>query len=114
MARRPKTGREVSPLTVGRRLSPSFASLVVGSSLALIFAFSGLRSAVTDSGAGISEETRARLFEPFFTTKATGTGLGLSVSRAVARAHGGELAVREGEAHRTVLAMRLPRASGGT
>ncbi len=69
--------------------------------------------AVTDSGHGISADARTRIFEPFFTTKPAGTGLGLAVSRAIARAHGGELAIRETEARGAVLAMRLPRASEG-
>ncbi len=50
---------------------------------------------VADNGMGISTAARARIFEPFFTTKAEGmgTGLGLSVSRSLARDHGGELAI---------------------
>jgi signal transduction histidine kinase len=64
--------------------------------------------AVEDSGPGIPPERRPRLFEPFFTTKPRGTGLGLAVSRAIARAHGGDLAAdaaREGGAR---FALRLP------
>ncbi|WP_457336159.1 PAS domain S-box protein [Rhizobacter sp. P5_C2] len=48
---------------------------------------------VADSGPGVSPEHAARVFEPFFTTKAEGigTGLGLAVSRSLAREHGGDL-----------------------
>jgi signal transduction histidine kinase len=51
----------------------------------------GARIAIQDSGPGLTPEAHAKLFEPFFTTKAAGTGLGLAVSRAIARAHGGEI-----------------------
>jgi PAS domain S-box-containing protein len=48
---------------------------------------------VADNGPGVDEGARARLFEPFFTTKAegAGTGLGLAVSRSLARDHGGDV-----------------------
>jgi len=47
--------------------------------------------AVTDTGAGIAADALARLFEPFFTTKAAGLGVGLSISRGIVGAHGGEM-----------------------
>ena len=46
---------------------------------------------VTDNGPGVDEELRSRLFEPFFTTKPHGVGLGLSICRNIANAHGGNL-----------------------
>jgi two-component system NtrC family sensor kinase len=63
---------------------------------------------VEDSGPGMPEEVRARLFEPFFTTKPRGTGLGLAVSRAIARAHGGELALSAPDGHGARFALTLP------
>src|SRR3954447_5184783 len=42
-------------------------------------------------GAGFTPEQYARLFEPFYTTKPRGLGLGLSISRAIIRAHHGRL-----------------------
>lgn len=55
-----------------------------GDMLELVFA---------DDGPGIPAAQAAAVFEPFFTTRSNGTGLGLAVARAVARAHAGELAL---------------------
>jgi len=49
-----------------------------------------------DSGPGFAVETRQRIFEPFVSDKATGMGLGLAISRAIAEAHGGSLEARAG------------------
>jgi two-component system sensor kinase FixL len=46
---------------------------------------------VADSGPGIAESVRDRIFEPFVTGKAEGTGIGLSISRTIADAHGGKI-----------------------
>jgi PAS domain S-box-containing protein len=53
---------------------------------------------VRDSGPGVLPELRASLFQPFFTTKpeGQGTGLGLPLSQALARANGGELTLEPG------------------
>jgi PAS domain S-box-containing protein len=48
---------------------------------------------VTDSGPGIPAPILDKVFDPFFSTKREGSGLGLSVSFAIARAHGGDLQV---------------------
>lgn len=48
---------------------------------------------VTDDGPGVPDNVQGRLFEPFFTTRPQGTGLGLSVVKAVAAAHGGDVSL---------------------
>ncbi|HRP22715.1 MAG TPA: ATP-binding protein [Thauera sp.] len=72
-----------------------------------------LRFAVRDSGRGIAPDLQERLFEPFFTTRAEGTGLGLAIARGVARAHGGDIALRSapGEGAEFTLTLPLPAAS---
>ncbi|WP_294194337.1 HAMP domain-containing sensor histidine kinase [uncultured Sphingomonas sp.] len=51
----------------------------------------GLALDVRDSGAGIAATDRERIFRPFHTTRAEGTGVGLSLARQIAHAHGGSL-----------------------
>jgi two-component system C4-dicarboxylate transport sensor histidine kinase DctB len=46
---------------------------------------------VSDNGPGVADAIRARLFEPFVTGKPNGVGIGLALSRRIARAHGGDL-----------------------
>lgn len=46
---------------------------------------------VTDSGPGVRPESAALIFRPFHTTKPDGSGIGLSLARQIARAHGGSL-----------------------
>lgn len=49
---------------------------------------------VQDNGPGIPDGVREQIFVPFFTTKRDGSGIGLSLSRQIMTAHGGEIAVR--------------------
>ena len=67
-----------------------------------------LRVAISDSGSGIDSQVLARLGEPFFTTKTTGTGLGLTVVKAVARAHQGQLQLRSRLGRGTCALVSLP------
>jgi signal transduction histidine kinase len=67
---------------------------------------------VSDTGPGIGDDVRDRIFEPFFTTKQGGTGLGLAVSRAVARAHGGDIEI-DTTASGARFVLRLPRPIPG-
>jgi len=68
--------------------------------------------AVSDSGPGVPPEIANRIMEPFYTTKeiGRGTGLGLSVSRGIAEAHGGRLEF-DPHARPTRFALILKRAA---
>ncbi len=48
---------------------------------------------VTDNGPGIPEKVKDQVFVPFFTTKRNGSGIGLSLSRQIMTAHGGDIAI---------------------
>jgi len=63
---------------------------------------------VCDNGPGMSPEVLAQLGDGFFTTRPQGTGLGLAVVRAVARAHGGELEIRSAPGQGTCASLLLP------
>jgi two-component system, NtrC family, sensor kinase len=71
---------------------------------------SQLLIAVKDNGNGIPDEIKNKIFQPFFTTKPTGqgTGLGLSLSYDIVKAHGGELKVDTKKDEGTVFIVQLP------
>jgi CheY-like chemotaxis protein len=72
-----------------------------------------VRTAVSDTGAGMSPETALRAFEPFFTTKGVGhgTGLGLSQVWGFAKQSGGTATIDSRPGEGTTVALLLPRAS---
>jgi len=78
---------------------------------------------VEDSGRGISEEDQAHLFERLYRTQSAekdhvpGTGLGLTIVKAIVEAHGGRISVRselgQGTTFRVELPIRAPAAQAG-
>jgi signal transduction histidine kinase len=75
-----------------------------------------VRLAVTDSGPGIPAERQAEIFQPFARiptgTRETGSGLGLTIAKGIAEAHGGEIGIDSEEGHGTSVWFTLPRAGG--
>ncbi|MBP6416936.1 MAG: HAMP domain-containing histidine kinase [Chitinophagaceae bacterium] len=65
---------------------------------------------VSDNGGGIPQKILDKIFQPFFTTKPTGqgTGLGLSLSYDIVKAHSGELKVETKEGEGSTFIITLP------
>lgn len=62
---------------------------------------------VIDNGPGIGEDVLDKVFVPFFTTKQEGSGIGLSISQSIIRAHGGSIWVQSHPNVETVFNIRL-------
>ena len=56
---------------------------------------------IEDNGCGIPAEIMPNLFQPFFTTKSDGSGIGLCLSRQIARLHGGDFTITSTPSHGT-------------
>ena len=65
---------------------------------------------IRDNGPGVSAEVTKRLFEPFFTTKNKGIGMGLSISRSLIEANGGQLWIDPQETPGATFHLTLPLA----
>ncbi len=63
---------------------------------------------VRDNGPGVPPELQKRLFEPFFTTKLRGVGLGLSICKNIAIAHGGNLTYGQADDGSAEFILSLP------
>jgi signal transduction histidine kinase len=63
---------------------------------------------IFDNGCGMTDEQQKNIFSPFHTNKAQGTGLGLTYSRQVIEAHGGEISFDSEKGHGTKFTLRLP------
>lgn len=66
----------------------------------------GLVIEVRDNGRGVPANAAVRIFRPFHTTKPDGTGIGLSLARQIACAHGGDLVLEP--AQETTFRLLLP------
>ena len=62
---------------------------------------------VTDNGPGIPEDVIEKIFIPFYSTKKAGSGIGLSLSRQIMRAHGGNIRVTSKSSEETVFTLRF-------
>ncbi len=74
-----------------------------------------VRFEVRDTGSGIPPEALQHIFEPFFTTKEVGrgTGLGLAVTYAIIKRHGGRIDVKSEPGQGTTFSVHLPKAEAG-
>ena len=68
--------------------------------------------AVQDTGSGIAANHLDQVFSAFFTTKPGGMGMGLSISRSIVEAHGGQLWTTPNRPHGAVFHFALPAAKG--
>lgn len=68
---------------------------------------------VIDNGCGITEDVQSKIFEPFFTTKdvGEGTGLGLSLSKAIIEQHRGEIELQQSSSEGSTFKVTLPRVT---
>jgi two-component system sensor kinase FixL len=72
-----------------------------------------IRISVIDSGSGIAPEVAKQLFQPFVTTKRDGMGVGLSISRTIVEAHGGQIWVEQNSSGGTIFHFTLPAIADG-
>jgi two-component system nitrogen regulation sensor histidine kinase NtrY len=63
---------------------------------------------VADNGEGVPPERMETIFIPFYTSRAGGSGIGLSLARQIALAHGGQLTVTANTPHGAVFEISLP------
>jgi signal transduction histidine kinase len=64
---------------------------------------------VRDDGRGIAPDELDHVFDPFYTTREDGTGLGLTIVRRIADAHGAELSIESQPGVGTTIRLSMPR-----
>ena len=72
----------------------------------------GVRIDVLDLGVGLTAQRLDRIFDPFFSTKDDGMGMGLTISRSIAEAHGGRLSALVNPGRGCTFRLTLPAGSG--
>lgn len=63
---------------------------------------------VRDNGPGLNAEQKQKIFDPFYTTKPDGTGLGMAIVKRIMEAHGGDIALGQGEHRGAEFILTLP------
>ena len=106
--RPPKEGVEYEPTVIitTKAVKPPLGGLPAGQT----DLGAGVLISVKDNGNGIPQNIVDKIFQPFFTTKPTGqgTGLGLSLSYDIVKAHGGEIKVETKEREGSIFKIQLP------
>jgi two-component system CheB/CheR fusion protein len=72
----------------------------------------GVLVSIRDSGVGVDPANLDKIYDAFFTTKATGVGMGLSISRSIVQAHGGQIWASHNEGPGLTVQFNLPASSG--
>jgi len=72
----------------------------------------GVGIRLSDSGPGMSPETREKAFDPFYTTKSRGTGLGLAIVFNIIQKHQGRISIDSQEGRGTTFLLSIPKNAG--